>query len=355
MLSDQGKMPASVSSAQLELFDCLVQPIWIYDFMEERNRWANRAGMEFWEAPNLQEFLSRDRRQDRSSSTYETLKATQDKIENGGHFQTHWTLYPKGVAKSVHITVSGINLESDHVCMLFHAVPVDRETLETKSLRCLEMLRHLPMAVCQFHLEGKAMYENHWAQQQMAEKIQCKDDEKRSSDDSNKNPGNDFIRRFVNPEVARKALETIQNQRNINPEPIQLEAELHGRNGKKEWSQVSLRRATDPVSGKIVILYHAQDKSDFHAARKERAASLQQSEFFAIMAHEIRTPLHQVIGFMDLLGQSEPLTQEQQGYIKVLQSSGQGLMTVISDVLDISKLEAGEMKIESIPYELLVL
>ena len=343
---------AGQKNLHLEIFHCLVQPIWIYDFVEERNRWANHAGLEFWEAPSLDEYLSRDRRQDRSSSTYAKLKATQAKIESGGHIQVHWTLYPKGIAKSVNVTVSGIQLEDeDHFCMLFHAVPIDRETLESKSLRSLDMLRHLPMAVCQFDLEGKAMYENQWAEQQM---------ERSDSKENKTNPGrgsesdkpeNDFVRRFVDRNVAKEALQTIKNQSNINPDTVKLEAELRGRGGNTEWCQVSLQRTTDPVTGKSVILYNAQDKTDFHAAEKERVASTKKSEFLAIMAHEIRTPLHQVIGFLDLLEQSNPLSEEQDGYIKVLQASAQGLMTVISDVLDISKLEAGEMKIESILYE----
>jgi len=68
------------------------------------------------------------------------------------------------------------------------------------------------------------------------------------------------------------------------------------------------------------------------------------------MAHEIRTPLHQVTGFIDLLHDTD-LNEEQQSFVKVLKSSAQGLMTVINDVLDYSKLEAGKMKFESIPYE----
>jgi CheY-like chemotaxis protein len=70
----------------------------------------------------------------------------------------------------------------------------------------------------------------------------------------------------------------------------------------------------------------------------------------AIMAHEIRTPLHQVTGFIDLLDQTE-LNPEQKSFVKLLKSSAQGLMTVISDVLDYSKIEAGKMKMECIPYE----
>jgi CheY-like chemotaxis protein len=61
--------------------------------------------------------------------------------------------------------------------------------------------------------------------------------------------------------------------------------------------------------------------------------------------------LHQITGFIDLLDQTTNLDEEQRSYVKPLKSCSQGLLTVISDVLDYSKLEAGKMKIECIPYE----
>jgi len=116
------------------------------------------------------------------------------------------------------------------------------------------------------------------------------------------------------------------------------------------WSAIQLRKTSDPVTGKPVFLYSSKDMSDAIQARKEKEARIKKSEFWAIMAHEIRTPLHQVTGFIDLLGMTT-LDSEQQSYVKLLMSSAQGLMTVINDVLDYSKLEAGKMKLECIPYE----
>jgi CheY-like chemotaxis protein len=69
------------------------------------------------------------------------------------------------------------------------------------------------------------------------------------------------------------------------------------------------------------------------------------------MAHEIRTPLHQIIGFTDLLDQTTNLDADQKSYVKLLKQCSHGLLTVISDVLDYSKLEAGKMKMQHIPYE----
>ena len=68
------------------------------------------------------------------------------------------------------------------------------------------------------------------------------------------------------------------------------------------------------------------------------------------MAHEIRTPLHQVVGFIELLA-SSGLNAEQTESVDMLQSSAHALMAIINDLLDFTKLEAGKMKLEIIPFE----
>jgi CheY-like chemotaxis protein len=70
----------------------------------------------------------------------------------------------------------------------------------------------------------------------------------------------------------------------------------------------------------------------------------------AVMAHEIRTPLHQVVGFIELLATSG-LNAEQTESVDMLQSSAHALMAIINDLLDFTKLEAGKMKLEIIPFQ----
>ena len=75
------------------------------------------------------------------------------------------------------------------------------------------------------------------------------------------------------------------------------------------------------------------------------------STFFATMSHEIREPMNGVLGMTRLLLET-PLSDEQKGYVDAVHFSGQALLTIINDILDLSRMEAGQLKLDRIDFDL---
>jgi hypothetical protein len=113
------------------------------------------------------------------------------------------------------------------------------------------------------------------------------------------------------------------------------------------------RNALSIVAKHVINQLELRTKNIELAAQKKIAdrAVLAKDSFLANMSHEIRTPLNAIIGFTDLLAQTK-LDKVQHDYIDSVQIAGENLLLIINDILDLSKIESGNLTIESEPFNL---
>ena len=116
-------------------------------------------------------------------------------------------------------------------------------------------------------------------------------------------------------------------------------------------------RFTERYIAGIILIGHdvtpwAEAATHLHVAQREAArAARAKADLLAIMSHEIRTPLNGVIGTLRLLAGMEMET-EQAGYAQIALESGEMLLALLNDILDLSKAEAGQMRLERHPFDL---
>jgi PAS domain S-box-containing protein len=143
------------------------------------------------------------------------------------------------------------------------------------------------------------------------------------------------------------------------PESTTFEHELLSADGKRITHSWTHRAIKDPEGnimeyqavGHDVTVRKEAEAALTRAKEAAEAADRAKSEFLAVVSHEIRTPINGVIGFTKLLRET-PLSAEQFGFVDMIGSSGLTLEALISDILDMSKIEAGKIDIDHAPFAL---
>ena len=310
-------------------------PVWVHDPQRHCHVWANAAAVRFWGAASVDELLAR-RYDDMSPGALARLQVALQAHGRGETTRETWTLYPGGRPTSVVLHGSGIRLADGEQAILYIAEPPVQRDAEL--LRAAEALLHLPVLVAVHRLpEGRTLMRNPAAVLALGPVEE----------------GRDLGALFLDDRVAATLRAEVGAGRSHR-----CEAQLLTRAGPC-WYAVDAHPAWDPLLGERVLHLGALDIAELkrtqlqldEARQRAEAASAAKTAFLAHMSHELRTPLNGVLGMLQVALRS-PLESRQRHWLEVAQSSGGLLLTLLNDLLDLSRVEAGRLEIEHVPLNL---
>ncbi|WP_207687935.1 ATP-binding protein [Desulfonema limicola] len=176
-----------------------------------------------------------------------------------------------------------------------------------------------------------------------------------------------YIRRPINHFIAMTNAFAIENQ-NAFDEPVAyaefqpLIRVLKTMGEKIAHQMQSIRKMNEDLEERVYLRtselqeanmqLEAAKEAALEAKHAAEASSLAKSTFLANMSHEIRTPMNSVLGFIDLVMEDDKLNKTHRTYLTTAKKSGKSLLSLINDILDVSKLASDRLKLENISFNL---
>lgn len=159
---------------------------------------------------------------------------------------------------------------------------------------------------------------------------------------------------LTDPDTTRRFSEALRQKKSFTEEILN-----YHKNGGTYWLSIAITPILDErgdvtqyIAIENDITKRKQTEEDLRIARKAaEEANRAKSEFLASMSHEIRTPMNAILGMTELLEET-PLTPEQKQYVQIVKTAGENLLSIINDILDLSKVEAGQLTLEDVPFNL---
>ncbi|WP_437674155.1 STAS domain-containing protein [Sorangium sp. So ce131] len=250
-------MPSTSLADRLSGVERLCLPVWVFDLERGRMAWGNRAALEIWRSPSLEEFLSRDY-SDMSPATRTrnegVLRAVSQ--DRSAYVEHGFTFYPRGEPLHLRCVMSAVELDDGRLALLIEG-HVRTEPQDPRVLRSHEALRHVSAMVVLLDPAGAVLVMNPAALRAFGE-------------------SSAFADWFEDPGAAARILRVAETNG-------VLDEELAARTSQgTRWHAVEARRTSDPATGKHAVVVHQVDVTE----RREREALIeaQQHEILELSA-----------------------------------------------------------------------